>query len=80
MASDNARSFDQHEQALVEEVLQSDGYALVLEYVRAHAARLTNALARDLTWDETLKVRGELQGLSHFAPDSIRRHYQSEKP
>lgn len=80
MASDNARSFTPYEQGLVEEVLQSDGYALVLEYVRAHAARLTNALARDLTWDETLKARGELQGLSHFAPDSIRRHYQSEKP
>jgi hypothetical protein len=80
MATDKARSFDQHEQALVEEVLQSDGYALILEYVRANAARLTNALARDLDWDETLKARGELHGLAHFAPDQIRRHYQSEKP
>jgi inhibitor of KinA sporulation pathway (predicted exonuclease) len=80
MASERSRSFTETEQALVEEVLLSDGYQLILEYVRAHAARLTSALARDLTWDETLKARGELQGLSHFAPDQIRRHYQSEKP
>jgi hypothetical protein len=80
MASDKARSFNQHEQALVEEVLNHDGYVLILEYVRAHAARLTNALASDIDWDRTLKARGELQGLAHFAPDQIRRHYQSEKP
>jgi inhibitor of KinA sporulation pathway (predicted exonuclease) len=80
MASDRNRSFTEHEQALVEEVLLSDGYQLILDYVRAHAARLTNALASDLDWDRTLKARGELQGLSHFAPDQIRRHYQSEKP
>jgi hypothetical protein len=80
MASDRSRSFTPYEQGLVEEVLQSEGYTLILEYVRANAARLTNALASDLDWDQTLKARGELQGLSHFAPDSIRRHYQSEKP
>jgi hypothetical protein len=80
MASDRSRSFTETEQALVEEVLRSDGYALVLEYVRAHAARLTNALAGDMDWEKTLKARGELHGLAHFAPDQIRRHYQSEKP
>jgi hypothetical protein len=80
MASDAPRTFTQHEQALIEEVLHSDGYALLIEHLHSHAARLTTFLTTDASWDATNKARGELDGLKHFFPKSIRSRYQSDNP
>ena len=78
------RKWHESEVEMVEQMLRSSAYTFLMDtYLREHAARLTSALARDDTdWEQVQRIRGELQGLARFAPETIRKKYppQSDKP
>lgn len=67
----------------VEATLQSDGYALIFGLMQDAELRLIDALCKkSTTWEETLRLRGELDAVRRFAPARIRQNYpsKSEKP
>lgn len=67
----------------VEETLGSDGFALIFAFFQEREARIIEALTRGSTsWEDTLRLRGELEGVRRILPQRIRSNYpsKSEKP
>lgn len=67
----------------VEETLGSDGFALIFGYFQEREAQLIDALCRhSMSWEDTLRYRGELDGIRRILPARIRSNYppKSEKP
>lgn len=71
--------FTQHESALVREILEHDGWKALMELQRHNAARITNALAKESTdWDETNRLRGQLNGMALLMEPHIRNKMTSQ--
>lgn len=66
----------------IEETLDSNGYAVLVDYIQAHAARATTVLTQSNTdWDQTNRLRGKLAGIGLLLPDEIRKQYpKSDNP
>ena len=79
----NDGKFTQHEAALVREVLEHDGWQVLVALQKHHAARIMNCLAKESTgWDETNRFRGQLQGMALLMEPAIRTRIanQSDNP
>lgn len=66
----------------VEETLGSDGWALIFGLFQIAEANLIRALRNAKSWEEALRIQGELDGLARLDPSRIRQNYpsKSEKP
>jgi hypothetical protein len=66
----------------VEETLASDGFALIFGLFQAAEANLLRALRNAKSWEEALRIQGELDGIARLDPGRIRQNYppKSEKP
>jgi hypothetical protein len=65
----------------IEETLQSDGFSLIFGFFQKREVEIIDALTRkSTTWEDTLRLRGELEGVRRIA--RIRSNYpsKSEKP
>ena len=66
----------------MEEVVRSDGYALIIQHLRrVQEAKLRELRNRELTQEQTQHLRGLLDGIDRAlsAPDQIRAEWERQK-